>query len=143
MHRTEASVEIAVPPEAVYPLLARPEERLRWVQGLVESEETSPGRFHEVVSDHGVRTAVDVETVHADPPHALDARMTNRHVDATVRNRLEAIPEGTRLTVTVESAYRGLLARAAAGLVSRHAQTSLTQSVENLKRLAEGDTAPP
>ena len=142
MHRTEASVEIAAPPEDVYPLLARPEERLRWVQGLVESEETAPGRFHEVVSDHGVRTAVDVETVHDDPPNALDARMTNRHLEATVRNRLEATPTGTRLTVTVQSAYRGLLARAAAGLVNRHAQTSLEQSVENLRRLAEGDAVP-
>jgi carbon monoxide dehydrogenase subunit G len=141
VHRTEASIEIAAPPEAVYRLLARPEERLRWVQGLVESEETEPGRFREVVSDHGVRTSVDVETVRAEPPHALDARMTNRHLDATVRNRLEATPDGTRLTVTVESAYRGVLARAAAGLVTRHAQTSLEQSVENLRSLAESDTA--
>jgi carbon monoxide dehydrogenase subunit G len=136
VHRTEASVEIAAPPEAVHPLLVRPEERLRWVQGLVESEETAPGRFREVVADHGMRTEVEVETVR-DEPLAVDARMTNRHLDATVRNRLEPIDGGTRLTVTVESEYRGFVARAAAGLVTRQAQRSLEQSIGNLKRLVE------
>ena len=139
MHRHEASVEIAAPPEAVYARMVVPEERLRWVEGLVESEETAPGRFHEVVSDHGVRSGVDVETVRDDPPHALDAHMTNRHLDATVSNRLERSDGGTRLTVTVESRYRGLFARAASAIVSRHAQHSLERSVQNLKRLVENE----
>jgi carbon monoxide dehydrogenase subunit G len=136
VHRTEASIEIAAPPEAVHPLLVRAGERLRWVHGLVESEETGPGRFREVVADHGMRTEVEVETVR-DEQLAVDARMTNRHLDATVRNRLEPTDTGTRLTVTVETEYRGFVARAAAGLVTRHAQGSLEQSVANLKRLVE------
>ncbi len=136
MHRSEASVEIAAPPEAVHQCLVRPEERVRWVQGLVESVETAPGRFREVVSDHGMRTEVEVETVR-DEPLAVEARMTNRHLAATVRNRLEPIGDGTRLTVTVESEYRGFLARAAAGVVTRHAQSSLERSVRNLKALVE------
>jgi carbon monoxide dehydrogenase subunit G len=142
MHRHEASVEIAAPPDAVHPRLVQPEERVRWVAGLVESEETAPGRFREVVSDHGVRTEVVVETV-LDEPLAVDARMTNRHLDATVRNRLEPTDEGTRLTVTVESEYRGFLARAAGAVVTRHAQTSLERSVQNLKRPVEEEAAPP
>jgi carbon monoxide dehydrogenase subunit G len=137
MQRTEAAVEIAAPPEAVYERLISPQQRLRWVAGLVESEEVEPGRFREVVSDHGVRTEVDVATVREEPPVAVDALMTNRHLEATVTNRIEPTETGARLTVTVESRYRGLLARAAAGLVTRHAQTSLQRSVENLKRLVE------
>ena len=139
MHRSEASVEIAAPAEAVRARLVSPEERLRWVTGLVESEETSPGRFREVVADHGVRTEVEVETVR-DEPLAVEARMWNRHLDASVRNRLEPAPSGTRLTVTVESEYRGLLARAAAGLVTRHAKRSLEQSLERLKELVESES---
>jgi carbon monoxide dehydrogenase subunit G len=137
VHRAEASVEIAAPPAAVHERLVRPEERLRWVAGLVESEETAPGRFREVVADHGVRTEVEVETVR-DEPLAVEAWMTNRHLDATVRNHLEPTATGTRLTVTVESSYRGLLARAAGGLVTRHAQRSLEESLERLKSLIEG-----
>jgi carbon monoxide dehydrogenase subunit G len=140
MHHIEASVEIAAPPAAVHARLVRPEERLRWVQGLVESEELAPGRFREVVADHGARTEVHVETVRDDPPNAVDARMSNRHVRTTVRNRLEPTETGTRFTVTVETEYRGLLARAASGLVSRHAQRSLEQSVANLKRLVEEES---
>jgi carbon monoxide dehydrogenase subunit G len=139
VHTNEAAVEIAAPPEAVHLRLVRPEDRLRWVAGLVESEETAPGRFREVVSDHGVRQEVEVETVR-DEPLAVDARMTNRHLRATVRNRLEPTDTGTRLTVTVESEYRGFLARAAGGLVTRHAQSSLERSVQNLKRLVEEDS---
>jgi carbon monoxide dehydrogenase subunit G len=140
VHRNEASVEIAAPPEAVHERLVRPEERVRWVEGLVESRETAPGRFHEVVSDHGLRTEVEVETVREEPL-AVDARMSNRHLRATVNNRLEPTDAGTRLTVIVESEYRGLLARAAAAVVTRHAQHSLERSVQNLKRLVENEHA--
>jgi carbon monoxide dehydrogenase subunit G len=139
VHRNEVSIEISAPPDAVHARLVRPEERLRWVAGLVESEETAPSRFREVVADHGVRTEVVVETVR-DEPLAVDARMTNRHLEATVRNRLEPTEAGTRLTVTVESEYRGFLARAAGGLVTRHAQSSLERSVQSLKRLVEDDS---
>jgi carbon monoxide dehydrogenase subunit G len=62
-------------------------------------------------------------------------------VRTTVRNRLEPTEIGTRFTVTVETEYRGLLARAASGLVSRHAQRSLEQSVANLKRLVEEESS--
>jgi carbon monoxide dehydrogenase subunit G len=142
VQRNEASVEIDAPPEAVYARILDPADRVRWVQGLVESEETAPGRFREVVSDHGMRTTVEVETVRDEPPLAADARMTNRQIRATVRNRLEPTESGTRLTVTIETEYRGLLARAASGLVSRHAQKNLEHSVENLKRLVEGVAEP-
>ena len=140
MHRNQAAVDIAAPPEAVHARLVRPEERVRWVEGLVESEETAPGRFREVVSDHGMRTEVTVETTR-DEPLAVDARMTNRHLEATVSNRLEPSADGTatRLTVIVESRYRGLLARAASGLVTRHAQASLEKSVQRLKELVESE----
>ena len=136
MQRNEASVEIAAPREDLRRWLLTPERRLRWVTGLVESEETSPGHFREVVADHGVRTEVQVETVR-DELHAVDARMTNRHLEATVQNRLDETSTGTLLTVTVESSYRGVLARTAGRLVTRHAQRSLERSLETLKQLIE------
>ena len=138
-HRNEASVEIEAPPEQVFPWLAEPERRLQWVHGLEVSERTEEGRFREVVGDHGIRTEVDVATTVSDPPARLEARMRGRGLEASVRNRLEPTASGTRLNVTVESEYRGLLARVAAPLVTRHAQSALERSLERLKQLVEAE----
>lgn len=137
MHRAEASIEIAAPPETVFGWLLDPEHRLRWVEGLVESEEAGPGRFHEVVEQHGIRARMEVETARSEPPRLVEAHMTGRGVEATVRNRLEPTPPGTRLTVTVETAYHGLAARLAAPLVSRHADAALERSLSRLRELVE------
>ena len=136
MHRNEASIEIAAPPEAVFARIVSPEERVRWVSGLVSSEETEAGAYREVVEDHGLRLELDVLTERSEAPTAVDARMTGRGLRATVTNRLEPTAGGTRLTVRVESEYGGL-ARFAAPLVTRHAQGNLESSLARLKQLVE------
>lgn len=137
MHRSEASVELAAPPEAVFAWLVDPALRLRWVEGLVESVETAPGRFRELVEQHGLRARLEVETVRSEPPLLVEAHMTGRGLEATVRNELEPTPSGTRLAVTVETSYRGLAARLAAPVVSRHAEASLERSLARLEELVE------
>jgi carbon monoxide dehydrogenase subunit G len=138
VHRTEASVEIAARPEAVFARIVDPAERLRWVKGLVESEPTGGSGYREVVEDHGLRLEMDVETIRAEPPLALDGHMTGRGFEATVRNQLEETDGGTRLTVTVDTEYKGLAARLAAPVVTRHAQASLEASLATLKQISEG-----
>ena len=143
MHRNEASIEIAAPPEHVFPHIVSPEQRVLWVAGLASSEETADGAYREVVDDHGLRLELAVETVRSDPPGALDARMTGRGLRASVTNRLEATQVGTRLTVVVESEYGGL-ARFVAPVVTRHAQGNLERSLSRLKALVEdGDAGGP
>ena len=135
--RNEASVELAAPREAVFPLIVDPVERLRWIDGLVEAEETGPGSFREAIEQHGIRVETRVRTVRSEPPGLVEARVEGRGIEATVLNVLEPTADGgTRLTVTVDTGYRGLAARLVAPVIGRRAQASLERSLENLRRIA-------
>ena len=135
--RNEASVELAAPREAVFPLIVDPVERLRWIDGLVEAEETGPGAFREAIEQHGIRVETRVRTVRSEPPGLVEARVEGRGIEATVLNVLEPTADGgTRLTVTVDTRYRGLAARLVAPVIGRRAQASLERSLENLRRIA-------
>jgi len=139
--RNEASVELAAPPEAVFPLIVEPAERLRWIDGLVEAEETGPGAFREAIEQHGIRVETRVRTVRSQPPALVEARVEGRGIEATVRNVLEPTGNGrTRLTVTVETRYRGLAARLVAPVIGRRAQASLERSLATLEQLVESET---
>jgi len=138
--RNQASVELDAPPEAVFPLIVEPAERLRWIDGLVEAEETGPGAFREAIEQHGIRVETRVRTVRSEPPRLVEARVEGRGIEATVRNVLEPLGDdgtGTRLTVTVETRYRGLAARLVAPVIGRRAQASLERSLANLKQLLD------
>jgi carbon monoxide dehydrogenase subunit G len=136
--RNEASIELAAPPDAVFPLIVDPAERLRWIDGLVEAESTGPDTFREAIERHGLRVETRVRTIRSEPPGIVDAQVSGRGIEATVRNVLEPTGAGgTRLTVTVETRYRGLAARLVAPVVGRQAQASLERSLANLKTLLE------
>ncbi len=135
--RNEASVELSAPPEHVFPLIAEPEGRLRWIDGLVEAEATGPGSFREVIEQHGLRVETRVRTLHAEPPRLVEAAVSGRGIDATVSNLLEPTETGTRLTVTVETRYHGLAGRLAAPVIGRRAQASLERSLARLQGLLE------
>ena len=109
--RNEASVELTAPPEQVFPLIAEPEGRLRWIDGLVEAEAIGPDSFREVIEQHGLRVETRVRTLRAEPPRLVEAAVSGRGIDATVNNLLEPTETGTRLTVTVETRYHGLAGR--------------------------------
>lgn len=135
--RNEASIELAAPPEQVFPLIAEPAGRLRWIDGLVEAETTGPGEFREAIEQHGLRVETRVRTIRSEPPHVVEAVVSGRGIEATVRNQLEPAPAGTRLTVTVDTRYRGLAARLVAPVIGRRAQASLERSLANLRALLE------
>ncbi len=133
----EASVELAAPPAEVFPLIAEPAGRLRWIDGLVEAEETGPGMFRETIAQHGLRVETRVRTLRSEPPLLVEAEVTGRGIEARVLNELEPTGSGTRLTVTVETRYRGLAARLVAPVIGRQAQASLERSLANLRSLLE------
>lgn len=140
--RNEASVELAAPPEEVFPLIVDPAARLRWIDGLVEAEATGPDSFREAIEQHGIRVETSVRTVRSEPPTLVEARVDGRGIEATVRNVLEPDGDGgTRLTVTVDTRYRGLAARLVAPVIGRRAQASLERSLATLKELVESETA--
>jgi carbon monoxide dehydrogenase subunit G len=143
--RTEASIELPAPPAEVFPLIVDPAARLRWVDGLVEAEQTGEGEYREAIQQHGLRVETRVRTARSEPPSLVEAAVSGRGIEATVRNVLEPTATGTRLTVTVDARYSGLAARLLAPVVARRAQASLERSLENLRALLEtagADDAP-
>lgn len=138
-HVNHATIEIARAPEDVFPWLVDSERRLRWVQGLESSSSTGDGRYREVFADHGMRTEVDVHLRRIEPPEAIELDISSKHFTATARTRATPTTAGTRVESTIETEYKGLMARAAAPVVTRHAQTSLERSLAKLKQLVEAD----
>jgi uncharacterized protein YndB with AHSA1/START domain len=143
LHRNEHSVEIAAAPEDVFPWLADPERRLRWMGALVESESLTDGppglgsRYRDVFEDHGQRIELEAELVEVEPPERLTARLVSKGFESTSSQRLEAGGAGTRLTAAVETRYTMLAARLLAPLVTRHAQKQLEGDLARLKDLVE------
>jgi len=141
-HRNHATIEIARPPEDVFPWLVEPEKRLRWVQGLESSQAAGENRYREVFADHGLRTEVDVEVRRIEPPHAVDIHIVSaKQFEAEGRTRATPTDAGTRVESTLETQYKGFVARAAAPVITRHAQTSLERSLARLKELVEADAS--
>jgi uncharacterized protein YndB with AHSA1/START domain len=145
MHRNEHTVEIDRPPSEVFPYLAASDQRLRWMEKLVSSQqltEDAPGlgtRFHDVFEDHGQRVELDAEIVDWQPDERLAIRLRSKVVHATSTQELEEYDGGTRLTAALESEYKSFAARLAAAVVTRHAQSQLEKDLETLKRLVEAE----
>jgi uncharacterized protein YndB with AHSA1/START domain len=144
-HRNEHSVEIAAAPGDVFPWLADPERRLRWMGALVESESLTEGppelgsRYRDVFEDHGQRIELEAELVEVEPGERLTARLVSKGFEATSSQRLEADGADTRLTATVDTRYTMLAARLLAPLVTRHAQKQLEADLARLKELVEAE----
>jgi uncharacterized protein YndB with AHSA1/START domain len=132
-------VEIAAPPERVFPHLVGSKERLAWMGLLVESEPLADGRFRDVFLDHGQRVEIEAEVERHEPPSLLQVRLETAFFVARSTQRLEAIRAGTRLTTVVETEYTKRLARLASPLVARRAQAQLESDLAALKRVVEGE----
>jgi uncharacterized protein YndB with AHSA1/START domain len=145
VHRNEQTVEIDRPPSEVFPYLAASDQRLRWMDKLVRSEQLTEGapglgtRFHDAFEDHGQRVELDAEIVDWQPGERLVIHLRSRVVDATSTQKLEERNGGTRLTATLETEYKSFAARLAAGVVTRHAQAQLEKDLETLKKLVESE----
>jgi uncharacterized protein YndB with AHSA1/START domain len=131
-------VEIAAPPERVFPYLLASEERLRWMGILVESEPLDESHFRDVFVDHGHRIELEAEVARHEPPSMLQVRLRGATFEATSTQRLEPTEAGTRLTTVVETEYANRLARLAGPLVARRAQRQLEADLAALKDLVEG-----
>ena len=145
MHKNEHTVEVDRLPSDVFPYLAASDQRLRWMDKLVASEQLTDGapglgtRFRDVFEDHGQRVELDAEIVDWQADERLVIRLHSRVVDATSTQRLEKRNGRTRLTATLESRYKSFATRLAAGAITRHAQAQLEKDLEALKRLVESE----
>lgn len=145
MHRNEHTVEIDAAPDSVFPYLADGEQRLRWMSALKETEKLSEGppregsRWRDVFEDHGQRVELEAELAVYEPPERLLVRLRSKMLAATSEQRLVASDGRTQLTTVIESDYKSLVARLAAGVITRHAQARLETDLAELKRIVEAE----
>jgi uncharacterized protein YndB with AHSA1/START domain len=130
-------VEIAAPPERLFPYLVGSEERLRWMALLVESEALDDRRFRDVFVDHGHRVEIEAEITRYEPPRRLEVHLVADAFSARSTHVVEEAGRGSRLTTTVETEYTKRLARIAGPLVARRAQAQLEADQRALKALLE------
>lgn len=143
MHRNEHAVEIDRPPADVFPHLIASERRLAWMGALSDSEQVTEGeprlgtRFRDVFEDAGQRIEIDAEVVEWKPNERLATRLSADAFEATARQDLEEVDGRTRLVTTIETDYKGRVARLMAGVLTRHTQRRLEEDLGRLKTIVE------
>ncbi len=107
--RTERTITIAAPPQAVFAVIANPEEHLVWRPLVVEfrpldGDMLEPGgTVVETVTFFGHRYTTVYEVDELDAPHALALRSLQGPVTAELGWALEEGDGGTHLTLTLDA----------------------------------------
>ena len=141
--RVEESVDIAVPPERVWDLVADPENDPRWCDKVQSVEAIAPGRWRVMHKPLPFRPPVELLVEHdvLEPPRRLTMREEDDGSTFVVEYRLAATAAGTRFTQTSEFEWKRmprLLQRVLAPGVRRDVQRQLRA----VKRLLEAGRAP-
>ncbi|HEX6115744.1 MAG TPA: SRPBCC family protein [Solirubrobacterales bacterium] len=155
-HRSEASVEIAAPPERVFEWLVDPGLNSRWHGIEIEWLPADRGALRrgyrgvevEPLPDSSINPRMrpaptEVEVTRYEPPFAFDARFAHRFATAETRHRLEVSGIGTRLRLATSWRYHGLtrlwmvLARLRGVSFGKVHGEAVTESLRKLKGLVE------
>ena len=159
--RVSMSVEIAAPPEVVWPYLTDPAKTRAWFAGTRTSAgmgwAVSAETFHWTSEPGGVGSTfrwceetgdeqlnIDFETTEWDPPYVFGFRMTGGDLYESYDERwvIEETPFGSRFTFNdhVEFPY-GPLGKVIGVFAARTARKTGRGILANLKRLAEAEAA--
>ena len=145
--RSAAAIEIARPPQGVWPWLFDDDKLLRWREALKENERVDGGagppgagsRWRQVFEDHGHRTEIELETTEVDAPrHTAFRFATADGMRASGEQHLEPTDAGgTHLRVSIEAQYLKLLPRLMGRIVTRQVQKTMEGDLVRLKQLVE------
>lgn len=142
--RNEAAIEIAAPAADIFRWITEPRRRVRWVQGLESSTETTDTGFTvgagylEVLVLDGRRYELDVVVTEVDAPRFFGQAIIARGgFTSEATYRLTERDGVTALRFAQETTYHHLLARLLGGVITRAAQKKITADFERLKTLAE------
>ncbi|HEY7196902.1 MAG TPA: SRPBCC family protein [Gaiellaceae bacterium] len=145
MARNEHAIEIARPPEAVFPYLTEPELLMQWVGGLTEftpldAHEAQPGaRSRQKMRVAGRDWTFGGEVLELEPGRRIVVEIRGRGVEIRNAYALEEANGGTRLRVSVETTVSRLFARVLGSVVAREGQRKLEGDLARLKELVEAE----
>jgi carbon monoxide dehydrogenase subunit G len=135
------SVEIAKPPEDVFPWLLEEDKVPRWTSDLKSYEVRGPlapgARLRQELAIGGGLT-LDLELSGYDPPRTAESRFSTNGVNLVTRYALESSGGGTRLTQTLDAKASSLTARMLIPVVQGRLEKKVAGDLERLRQVLEG-----
>jgi carbon monoxide dehydrogenase subunit G len=128
------TIEIGRPPDAVWKVLARPEQ---WLEGYLETKQRSPEYpGADTRNDHLYRTrmkeSVSVKVVRSEAESLLEETQDGKTFSRRVVYRLEPGYAGTKLTVEDDIDFKGL-GKLAGPLATRDVKNRWERSLAKLR----------
>jgi carbon monoxide dehydrogenase subunit G len=131
------SIELAQPPEAVFPWLLEEDKVPRWTSDLARYEQDAPLRtgahVKQVLSIAGSEFVLDLELTRHEPPRAIELRTSTNGVDIVITYALAPNGGGTRLTQTLDGKARSLSARMIMPVVQGRLEKKIAADLERLR----------
>lgn len=136
------SVELAQPPESVFPWLLEQDKVPQWTSDLARYEAGGPlhqgAHVKQVLRLGGSELVLDLELVRYEPPRAVESRTETSGVKLTITYLVEPAAAGTRLTQTLEAKASSLTARMLIPVVQGRLEKKVTGDLERLKGVLGG-----
>jgi uncharacterized protein YndB with AHSA1/START domain len=135
------SVELAQPPEAVFPWLLEQDKVPRWTSDLARYEADAPLRtgahVKQVLRLGSSDLVLDLELTRYDPPRAVESRTETNGVKLTITYAVDPAGTGTRLTQTLEAKAASLTARMVIPVVQGRLEKKVVTDLERLRSVVE------
>jgi uncharacterized protein YndB with AHSA1/START domain len=136
------SVELAQPPEAVFPWLLEQDKVPRWTSDLARYEADAPLRrgahVKQVLTLGGSELVLDLELTRYEPPRAVESHTETNGVKLTITYAVEPAGAGARVTQTVDAKASSLTARMLIPVVAGRLEKKVTTDLERLRSAVEG-----
>jgi uncharacterized protein YndB with AHSA1/START domain len=136
------SVELAQPPEAVFPWLLDQDKVPRWTSDLARYEADAQLRtgahVKQVLRLGGSELALNLELTRYEPPRTVETRTETNGVKLAIAYALEPAGAGTRLTQTLEAKASSLTARMLIPVVQGRLEKKVTVDLERLRSELNG-----
>ncbi len=140
MARVEHSVEIARPPEDVFPWLLEEDKVRQWTTGLRGYERLDGGpvgtgsRFRQVLEVSGEHITVEMEVTAYEPPRRAESRFELRGIDVV---NTYALTGATTLTQTLDPSGGGFKGRLLIPIIQPHLERKLQADLAALQALLQ------
>jgi uncharacterized protein YndB with AHSA1/START domain len=134
-------VDIAKPPEDVFPWLLEEDKVPQWTGDLQRYEVSGPlgtgARLKQVLNVAGGLT-LDLELRRYDPPRGAESAFSTNGVNVVTTYALEPAGGGTRLTQTLDAKASGLTARMLIPVVQGRLEKKVVEDLGRLRGVLEG-----